>query len=951
MTTIATALQRALFTYSTIACLWAFVVARANGTYVLDLGGDNWVLSNANGSISNIRARVPGVVHTDLMAAGIIDDPYYRFNDVEYRWIGLDNWTYEKTFDVPALTLNHAAVDLVCDGIDTISTVYINDVYIGSTDNMFRRYIFDVKKHLQAGANTIRTDFTSPVTYAGSRRKDFRSRFRYDVPPWKDPKVIRGEGGRAWVRKEQSSFGWDWGPCFVPCGIYRPIRLEAYSTAVIRHITTVAKPVERAINIVDGQRWSLQVGVYLDHAVSASGELQASITFNGCASSSTQSDSMHYTKTVAVTPNTPVTNITLYPRACVWWPNGYGEAHLHELTITYRARGETTTIVKRIGFRTAELHVCCYVHARLLFRINSVPIFFKGANWVPADAFAPRVTHNHVRSLLAAAREAHHVGVRVWGGGIYERDTFYEAADELGLLVWQEFMFACSMYPADEAFLTTVAAEVEDQVLRLQHHPSIVVWSGNNENEDALAKNWWNMTKINHSRYEDDYRSLYVATISKKVAALDASRPFVTSSPSNGDQSIAHDYIADDPQDQHYGDMHYYNYTDICTNVSTLPTPRFASEYGWQASVVLLSSHRTLHMRLSSEKYLWQSWPSAVTLEPVSTQHDRVWNSKFMQHRQHHDDGDHQMLWQIRQHFALRDAKELKEPTAYKRMLYLTQIMQSLCVKTQSEHYRRNRANGLNGDDGTMGAIYWQLNDVWQGASWSGLEWTGRWKALHYFSKRFFAPILVSMYKHDGTCFVYVVNDNVQPSPLRITIGVQQWSSFTPLWEHSFTVLSHGLTATAVYRARVSQLLGDAGCVETSCFITATATTDAFIREVTDVDFNLGNSTTNSMLIFPATVSESFLVPTFFKEVSGLRAPRLTVEVAAGAHDKKLVVIVCSEAVALFVWLETPLAGHFSDNGFLMHSPVRQLAFVADAKVSMDELKSSLTVMSLYDTL
>ncbi|CAB3979853.1 beta-mannosidase isoform X2 [Paramuricea clavata] len=424
-------------------------------------------------------------------------------------------------------------------------------------------------------------------------------------------------------------------------------------------------------------------------------------------------------------------------RVRTWWPRGYGSQPLYDLTVTYKDTQtfEISTKTIRIGFREVKL-VQEQITGGLSFyyKVNDVAIFMKGANWIPADAFEDRVTDDVIRNILQSSADANMNIVRNWGGGIYQHDSFYSIADELGLLIWQEFMFACDYYPADEQFLDSVRKEVTHQIQRLQYHPSVLIWSGNNEIESSVSQNWYGVKNL--TLYKENYVKLFIDTIRSTVLGLDSSRPFVSSSPSDGVQTEKEGWISSNPNSDFYGDVHYYNYTMDCLDIRGYPQPRFASEYGLQ------------------------SLPRFQTLSSVTVKDDWSYFSPIMMHRQHHGSGNEQMLNQTKMHFKIpNSADPLKH---FKDMLYLTQASQAICIKAESEHYRRLRSVMNEGRGHTMGAIYWQLNSIWPAPTWSSLEYGGRWKMLHYYAKDFFSPIIISPFEFNNTLYIFAVSDLLQ---------------------------------------------------------------------------------------------------------------------------------------------------------------------------------------------
>ncbi|XP_020629469.1 beta-mannosidase-like isoform X2 [Orbicella faveolata] len=636
----------------------------------VDLGG-TWIVTNGNKSIS-VPGNVPGNVHTALYKNGTIKDPYFRFNDVNYRWIAYDNWTYTRSLEVSKDITSKRQILLVFEGLDTVATILVNGIQVGKSKNMFHRYIFNVKGALKTGLNTIKVRFTSAVLYAKGQAK----KSPYRVPPQCPVCVQRGECHGNFIRKEQCSFSWDWGPAFVPQGIWRNVLLQAYDSAVIRDITVT--PTKGSVNVT----WQLLVTTFIDAAEDGvTGTLLLSLPQMSRSQKLPIKLSQGLQKV-----SLPVMSFT--EKDCVkpWWPQGYGKPNLYTVKVVFVSSSgkEQSSVSRNMGFRKVNLvqeHIKDAPGRGFHFEINDLPMFLKGANWIPADAFEDRVTSSVLRNLLQSAADANMNVLRNWGGGIYQHDEFYSIADELGLLVWEEFMFACAMYPADQEFLNSVKEEVRYQVRRLHHHPSVMLWSGNNENEAALAEDWYN-TSSTFSRYANDYVKLYIDTIRETLEEEDKSRPFLSSSPSNGVDTEMEGWIAKTPSSPYWGDVHFYDYKMDCWNVSGYPKPRFASEYGFQ------------------------SYPSFETLAEVSVEGDWTYDSAFMEHRQHHGDGNEQMLYQAQKHFKLPSSSDpLKK---FMDTLFITQVTQAQCMKTETEHYRRLQSELVQGKGKTMGTIYWQ---------------------------------------------------------------------------------------------------------------------------------------------------------------------------------------------------------------------------------------------------
>jgi beta-mannosidase len=423
------------------------------------------------------RAAVPGSVHTDLLAAGLIEDPFYRDNEPKLQWIGKTDWEYRTGFDAPARLLARRNVELVFEGLDTYAEVFVNDRRVLSADNMFRTWRVDVKAALKPGRNTLRVLFRSAVNEILPRMKSLG----YELPTPND----QGEKTSPHTRKAPYHYGWDWGPRFVTSGVWRPAWLEGWDTARVAGLRVVQNQLGRD---------SAQMTAEVEVVSSAAADAQVAVE-----NLTDKTAGVRQTLKLAPGTNKVAVHFTI-DRPRLWWPSGMGAQPLYDIRVSLRVAGRggpgtflpADTAAARTGLRTVELRQQPDKAGKsFTFVVNGVPVFARGANWIPADAFPARVTRERYRHLLESARDANMNMLRVWGGGYYEADDFYELCDELGLLVWQDFMFACSMYPGDEKFLESVRAEAADNVRRLRNHPSVALWCGNNEVETAWHHWGW----------------------------------------------------------------------------------------------------------------------------------------------------------------------------------------------------------------------------------------------------------------------------------------------------------------------------------------------------------------------------------------------------------------------------------------------------------------------------
>ncbi|XP_075705877.1 beta-mannosidase [Rhinoderma darwinii] len=855
---------------------------------VFSLNGQ-WAIRNANSSIQ-LHGAVPGCVHTALSNGGLIKDPYIGFNDVNYRWIVHDEWTYSKTFTLPPQIRLWQKVILVCEGIDTISTILLNTILLAKTQNMFNRYTIDITKIIQK-ENYIEIKFQSAVEWA----KEKSTKHAYSIPPDCPPKVQNGDCHVNFIRKAQCSFSWDWGPSFPTQGIWKDIRIEAYNVVHLNYISYTSvfdNATSQWVIVIEPVFDAVTVDILPGHVVTRIPELQV----DQCQDLSIVPGQQAYQIIIKINKNSSVN---------LWWPNGYGLQTSYNMSVTFHFGGKyIIEKAAKIYFRTVELveePIDGSPGLSFYIKINGVPIFLKGSNWIPVDSFQDRVNSNKLRNLLQSAVDANMNTLRVWGGGIYESDEFYNICDDLGIMVWQDFMFACSLYPTDDWFLDTVREELIHQIRRLKSHPCIIVWSGNNENEAALASDWFSIPSYMKEVYVKDYLTLYIKTLRALVLEMDVTRPFIASSPTNGKETIKENWLSKYPYDNHYGDVHYYNYLTDCWNWSSYPKPRLASEYGFQ------------------------SWPSFSTIRKVSSPEDWSYTSNFSTHRQHHDSGNEQMMFQAGLHYKM--PTNVNPVKHFHDTLYLTQVMQAQCVKLQTEFYRRSQSEILRGRGFTMGALYWQLNDIWQAPSWSSIEYGGKWKMLHYYAKDFFAPVAVSAFEDQDTLNIYGVSDLLEKCSFKLAVKVYKWDSLIPVCarvtnEFVLSERSSGI----IYKESIAELLS-----------------------------RCGNTTRqNSVIVFyllrnghiSGTKNWHFL--SSLKEAQGLLKSNITVSISK--DDAVYMFTLISSSPAAFVWLDVwDIPGRFSDNGFLLTEEKTVIYFFAWETTTIRDLKKSLHISTIQD--
>jgi beta-mannosidase len=667
-----------------------------------------------------LPATVPGCVHTDLFANGKIGDPFYRLNEKDQQWIDRESWEYRTTIKVDSDVMARDMVELVFHGLDTYADIFVNGLSVLSSTNMFRTWRADVKGRMKAGDNDVLVRFQSPILHV----KPTYDHLGYKLPAANDQAV---EMVSMLTRKAPYHYGWDWGPRFVTSGIWRPVEIDAWDEARLDDVQIFQE-------YLDATSAKLTVKAHVQ--ASRAGRAHVSVALTGGTPLG------HVEADLKIGRNEISVPVRI-PNPQRWWPNGLGAPYLYgfetALATSGVARDRATT---RFGLRTLEV-----VHERdkegksFTIKVNGAPVFMKGANWIPADSFVTRMTSDRYRWLLHSAASAHMNMIRVWGGGIYEDDRFYELCDELGLLVWQDFMFACSMYPGDAAFIEDVRREAIENVRRLRNHPSLALWAGNNEIESAWHSWGWpgkfHLSRPVQDQLWSDYKKLFHELLPSVIATEDRGRFYTRSSPSANDDAIVANKLG-------MGDMHYWGvwhaeapYTQYAAN-----TGRFMSEYGFQ------------------------SFPDLVAVARYTAPGDWDISSPVMLSHQRHPRGN-----QLIQTYLKRD---FRIPKDFASFLYVGQILQATVIQYAAEAHRRQM--GRN-----WGSLYWQLDDCWPVASWSGIDYFGRWKALHYAAKRFFAPVLVSVVEDGEGVQVWGISDRRSDAPVQLTVrsldfnGRQLW--------------------------------------------------------------------------------------------------------------------------------------------------------------------------------
>ncbi len=801
-----------------------------------------------------LPAKVPGDVHLDLLRHRLIPDPFFRDNEAKLQWISQAAWEYRTTVVATPELLQHRNIELVFEGLDAFCEVYLNDQLVLTANNMFRLWRVDAKPWLKAGANQLLVVFPSP----GSAAEKVAA-----ADPWR---ARTGVEAKTYVRKAAYEYGWDWGPTFVTSGIWRPLRLEAWNEARIsdlhirqRDVAAAVAHLAAEVEIAASANTDAEVTLrYLDAGRPA--QLQRKVSLHAGVN--------HVDFPIEI--NEPK----------LWFPSGYGDQPLYafEAVVAIGTQPVDTRKI-RTGLRNAALRRDIDAWGRSFeFVINGVPVFAKGADVIPFDSFPNRVTTADYRRILESARTANMNMIRHWGGGYYETDEFYGLCDELGLMVWQDFMFGNEMQPGTYPFKLNVAQEAEDQIKRLRDHPSIVLWSGNNETEGAMD---WNQKS--HPREAPvflqmwkDYITISSGILGQAVSRFSPETPYWPSSPSA-------DYEPTSPAYES-GDIHDWSI--------------------WHGKEPF-ASYEKHHFRFVSE-YGFQSFPEMRTVESYTAADDRtgIFTPVMLAHQKSPIGNG------LIHEYLLRDYPEPKDLAS---LLYVSQVLQAEGVKVGAEHLRCERPR-------CMGSIFWQLNDCWPVASWASIDYAGRWKALQYYARRFYAPMLVSPHIENDQLAVYVVSDRTQPTAGQLRVRLMTFSG---------TVL-HDKTAPVQIPALSSQVSVQTGLAQLVPAGTDTAKT--FVVAELSVE---GRVVAHNLV---------YLRPT--KEV---RIPVVHLSTEVFQEGDTCRVRVASDALARSVCLSFgELNVEPSDNYFDL-LPGESVDIQLKGAASLDEVRKNLTIRSLVD--
>ncbi len=695
----------------------------------------DWQFKSSNDSIWR-NASVPGSNYTDLLYHGLIPDPYDGANEQKVQWVAELDWEYKLTFDVNADLLANNNIVLNFDGLDTYAKVYLNDEIIVNSDNMFRKWNVKCKELLKEGSNSLHIKFESPI----SRNILAAQQDSYQLPD-----------NRVYTRKAPYQFGWDWGPKLITSGIWKPVTLVTWNSLVIKDIYFKQTELNKTQALFD-----------------VVGEIESDLFQKVNIEVWDRTNNICLTKTMRDQSDSESGSSFSIPividKPKLWWPNGLGEAYLYDLEVIVSNNDFSETFKHNIGIREIKLITAAdSIGSSFYFEVNGIPVFAKGANYIPQDNFTTRVDSQRYERTIKAAVDANMNMLRVWGGGIYESNYFYELCDKHGIMIWQDFMYACAMYPGDKAFIRTAGIEAQQQIARLRNHPCLALWCGNNEVDNGW-KDWGWQKQLAYSTEDSieiysNYKLLFEETLPDIVRLLDPNTQYWPSSPLWG---WGHDEANTE------GDSHYWGvwWGHEPFSMYEKKVGRFMSEYGFQA------------------------FPHQATIDSFAGKDDKYLFSEVMKAHQKHLTGYETILKYMEREYPV--------PTNFDDFSYMSQVLQADGIELGIKAHRRAMPH-------CMGTLYWQLNDCWPVVSWSSIDYYHRWKALHYRAQDCFKNYMISAVLRQDQIEVFLVSDSLANTKGSLEMSLISFSGDI-LWSKNLSITQKANSSSLQHSINVSEL-------------------------------------------------------------------------------------------------------------------------------------------------
>ncbi len=836
----------------------------------IDLNGV-WKISQPEKRIT-AYASVPGGVYESLLENKIIEDPFYGKNEAEVQWVHECDWIYERNFTINEKDLESGDISLIFHGLDTFTEICLNSNLLGESSDMHLAYEFTCKNDkiclLKPGENTVSVRFKSPTAEVKNRLKSIG--FEQVDESLKQPYAIFGVES---IRKSYYSFGWDWGPKLPEMGIWRKVELVIGDTVAIKNLKIDTEIVFKSGN-TDRKPEASSAGLRFEFDAATNGIGLGYTTYELFV----KKDSKVICEKNGKLESENVVEIVM-ENPCLWWTHDFGKPEMYEVEINVCSSGKRVYIhSEKFGVRKIELvRDTDKWGETFYFRLNGVPVFAKGANWIPSDSFIPRGRKNKLtEKVLKDAIKANMNMIRVWGGGIYEDDEFYDFCDENGLLVWQDFAFACKPTPDFDFLIENIKKEAEYNVKRLRNHPSLAVWIGNNEMEEGWV--YWGFEEY-VPQFKATYTDIFENILPDIISKFDGKRPYWPSSPSSGGDF-------ENPRSPDKGDSHYWMV--------------------WHA-MYPFKSYREFDSRFMSE-FGFESFPSIKTLKMFCPDEQLYMDSDIMESHQKNPAGNGKILDYMKQRFSI--------PESFEKQVIISQITQAEAMEYGVEHWRRNR-----NEYHCMGSLYWQLNDCWPVASWSSIDYYGRWKALHYYAARFYSPIFVSGEEDENGIGIWVTNDT--PKDENLTMNCSLYSISGELLKNAYIEI----TAKHLSSQKFEYLsLGEISPDEAVAFF-----------ELLD---DHGNCVSKGSKLFTAPKNLKLENPGLKFDIEHL-------------ENGVYVINIYSGGISLYVHVDSDFLDLTVEDNFFNMKPMEKvrMAFKTDFNGGEEELKNLIHVNSLWELL